>query len=57
MSKDLFYEDTHLRYYCSVHKKYILYFVKDKALTGAHCWDCLKETNDASWKASRTKEK
>lgn len=50
-------DNSHQRYYCEVHKKDIFFFTKDKALTGAHCWDCLKEQNDASWKKSFLKKK
>ena len=49
-------DSTHLTFYCKKHKKLILYFARDKALTGHHCWDCIKEKNDADWKASKKKE-
>lgn len=38
-------DDTHVRYYCSVHKKHIFFFKKDIAFRGFHCWDCNYESD------------
>ena len=47
-------DKEHESFYCEVHKKLILFFKRDIALRGYHCWDCVKEMNDKSWKASQT---
>ena len=49
-------DNSHIRFYCKVHKKHIFFFTKDAALTGHYCWDCLKERNDATWKSKYIKE-
>lgn len=40
-------------YFCKVHKKTIYYFKTDEHIQGYfHCWDCVKEQNDARNKRS-----
>ena len=50
------HDESHVRFYCKIHKKHIYFFTRDVALTGYHCWDCLKQKNDADWKSSYKKE-